>query len=74
MEIIRNNDGAIINASYLLADDIIGERVLCPECGNYTFENWPFGWDAHAAHKCNINGTETQRKNIFKNRYRHLFR
>ncbi len=36
MEIIRNNDGAIINASYLLADAIIGERVLCPECGNYT--------------------------------------
>jgi hypothetical protein len=74
MKVIRNSDGVIINASCLLADDIIGERVLCPECGNHTFENWPLGWDSHATHRCDFNGTETDRKNKFKNKYRYLFR
>ena len=24
----------------------------CPGCGEHYFVRWPFGWDAHAAHKC----------------------
>jgi hypothetical protein len=25
---------------------------VCPACGLHTFRRWPWGWDAHAAHKC----------------------
>lgn len=25
----------------------------CPGCGEHYFVRWPFGWDAHAAHRCN---------------------
>jgi hypothetical protein len=25
---------------------------VCPECGLHNFKRWPWGWDAHAAHKC----------------------
>lgn len=24
----------------------------CPGCGEHYFVRWPFGWDAHAAHRC----------------------
>jgi len=26
--------------------------LLCPACQVFEFKQWPFGWDAHAAHRC----------------------
>lgn len=47
----------------------------CPACGAHEFKRWPFGWDAHAAHRCGglfaVNAEE--RKAEFKRRFRHLF-
>lgn len=27
-------------------------KLSCPACHQHEFKRWPFGWDAHAAHKC----------------------
>lgn len=29
-----------------------GHQRSCPACHQHLFKRWPFGWDAHAAHKC----------------------
>jgi len=72
----RNASGVITNADDLTVDDVVGERVLCPACGDKVFEQWPFGWDAHAATQCGgtAGTTEVARKATFKERYGHLFR
>ena len=76
MPVKRDGRGVITNADDLDVDHVVNERVLCPACGNRTFEHWPFGWDAHSAHRCTgVTGTtEAERKTVFKERYRHLFR
>jgi len=47
----------------------------CPACGQHQFKRWPFGWDAHAAHRCKGLSTEgfDARKSEFKSRFGHLF-
>lgn len=43
----------------------------CPGCGEHYFVRWPFGWDAHAAHRC-AGLTETdpvRRKAEFKAKF-----
>lgn len=49
---------------------------LCPCCESYMFRRWPFGWDAHAAHRCpGLSSTGTvERKREFKSRFGHLFK
>ncbi len=76
MPVQRDAEGVIVNADKLEVDDVVGDRVLCPACGDKVFEKWPFGWDEHSAHQCGgINGaSEQERKDAFKERYRHLFR
>lgn len=46
-------------------------QKLCPACGNHIFKRWPFGWDAHAAHKCTglEEVDETARKAEFKRKF-----
>ena len=70
-----SEDGAITNAVDLIADDLAGEKVQCPECGRKVFASWPEGWDAHAAYACDVaGGTAEERKANYKERYRRLFR
>ena len=61
---------------YLTAEDVVGQRVLCPGCRQTVFASWPEGWDAHAAHRCGgVEGaTRAARKASFKHRFAHLFR
>jgi hypothetical protein len=71
----RDADGVITNAGDLTADDLVGERVWCPECHRKAFAAWPEGWDGHAGHACDIPGaTPEERKAAYKHRYRRLFR
>ncbi|MCP5128948.1 MAG: DUF429 domain-containing protein [Pseudomonadales bacterium] len=48
---------------------------LCPACGKHTFKRWPFGWDAHAAHKCTglESSGERDRRAEFREKYSYLF-
>ncbi|MBD3586232.1 DUF429 domain-containing protein [Salinimonas sp. HHU 13199] len=43
----------------------------CPACHQHLFKRWPFGWDAHAAHKCKgLKEAEPEaRKTEFKRRF-----
>ncbi|MDN3639629.1 DUF429 domain-containing protein [Simiduia curdlanivorans] len=43
----------------------------CPACKAYTFKRWPWGWDAHAAHKCTgiFGTTPEERKREYRERY-----
>ena len=43
----------------------------CPGCGEHYFVRWPFGWDAHAAHKCTGLGETdpVRRKAEFKDKF-----
>jgi hypothetical protein len=71
----RDADGVITNASDLMAEDLVGEKVLCPACGLKAFAAWPEGWDGHAGHACSIEGdTPEERKAVYKHRFRLLFR
>lgn len=75
-EIHRSPDGTITNAADLVADQVAGQRVLCPGCREMIFASWPEGWDAHAAHKCSglsTDGTRA-RKAEYKRRFAGLFR
>ena len=76
MSVQRNADGVIVNTDALTVADVVGNRVLCPACGDKIFEPWPFGWDAHSAHRCDgiAGATEQARKDAFKERFGHLFR
>jgi hypothetical protein len=54
-----------------------GDHSLeCPACQSYRFKRWPFGWDAHAAHKCpGVKGdTPQERKADFRARFADLFK
>lgn len=46
-------------------------RRLCPACGEHEFKRWPFGWDAHAVHKCTalVESSPEERKAEYKERY-----
>ena len=46
-------------------------KLSCPACHQHEFKRWPFGWDAHAAHKCTglIEGEPEARKKEFKRRF-----
>jgi len=48
---------------------------VCPACGQHVFKRWPFGWDAHAAHRCaGVWAVDPEeRKREFRRRYDHLF-
>jgi hypothetical protein len=68
-------DGVIVNAENLAADDVVNQKVLCPECGRKVFAAWPEGWDAHAEWACDIDGsTPEEKKKNYKKQFRHLFR
>ncbi len=43
----------------------------CPACHQHEFKRWPFGWDAHATHKCTgLKAVEPEaRKKEFKRRF-----
>jgi hypothetical protein len=53
------------------AEAVSNHKKLCPACKNYWFKRWPFGWDAHAAHKCaGIEESDiTSRKHLYKERF-----
>lgn len=72
----RGEGGEILNAVDLTAEEVVGERVLCPGCRQTVFASWPEGWDAHAAHRCGgaEGDTRAARKASFKRRFAHLFR
>jgi hypothetical protein len=76
MPVQRDAGGVIVNADELTVDDVVGNRVRCPACGNKIFKHWPFGWDAHSAHRCaGLSGaTVKDRKKAFKEMFSHLFR
>jgi len=76
MPVQPNANGVIINSDDLTVDDVVGDRVLCPGCGDKVFEKWPLGWDAHSGQTCDgiVGATEQDRKSAFKERFRHLFR
>ncbi len=76
MRPIRNDEGAIVNAAVLSAEEVAHERVLCPACAKMVFEMWPEGWDAHAEYKCEgVSGdTGEEHKADFKQALKHLFR
>ena len=57
-QIRRDATGAILNAEELSVAEVVKERVWCPACAGHVFEEWPYGWDAHAV----------------KRRFSHLFR
>jgi hypothetical protein len=75
-EIQRTMDGTITNAPDLTADQVVGQRVLCPGCREMVFTRWPGGWDAHAATICaGIAADQPEaRKAEFKQRFARLFR
>ncbi|WP_414828397.1 DUF429 domain-containing protein [Alteromonas sp. H39] len=49
----------------------VGHKRSCPACHQHEFKRWPFGWDAHAAHRCNgLTEVELEaRKKEFKRRF-----
>ena len=76
MKPVRNRAGVILNTAALRASQVIGEQVECPACCQKTFDRWPNGWDAHAAHQCAALEAEDkqERKAEFKGAFRKLFR
>jgi hypothetical protein len=76
MPVERDATGVITNAKDLTADQVVWQPVRCPLCSAKDFKMWPFGWDAHAAHKCTAlkANTGTDRKSEYKGRLIHLFR
>ena len=49
----------------------VGHKRSCPACHQHEFKRWPFGWDAHAAFRCNgLSEASTElRKAEFKRKY-----
>jgi hypothetical protein len=49
--------------------------LMCPACDQHLFKRWPWGWDAHAAHKCSgLTALEPDdRKAEFKQRFAEHF-
>lgn len=48
-----------------------GAATLCPACHEHMFARWPWGWDAHAAHKCS--GVEGETPELRKQNFRERF-
>jgi uncharacterized protein (DUF433 family) len=73
---IRREDGAIINATELPAENLTHDKVLCPACRVFVFQKWPEGWDGHSGWKCTgLEGSDVEeRKTEFKLRFALLFR
>ena len=48
-----------------------GHQRSCPACHQHEFKRWPFGWDAHAAHRCTglTEVDPVERKKEFKRRF-----
>jgi hypothetical protein len=58
------------------AGKLAGGRVKrCPACETFEFMQWPSGWDAHAAHRCEglSGGDPETRKREFRRRFGALF-
>jgi hypothetical protein len=72
----RDAHGVITNAADLSANELTGQRVLCPGCEKKVFETWPGGWDAHASHACTgvRAPTDQERKAEYRRRFGSLFR
>ena len=66
----------VLDPSGLTANDVAQRRVLCPACRSKVFSVWPYGWDAHAAHRCDglSESDPVVRKREFKERFAELFR
>lgn len=49
---------------------------LCPACKTHEFKRWPWGWDSHAAYRCQgLAGQDPEeRKREFRLRFGHLLR
>lgn len=49
----------------------VDHQRSCPACHQHVFKRWPFGWDAHAAHRCNgLTEVEPEARKIeFKRRF-----
>jgi hypothetical protein len=47
------------------------QSKTCPACGLHNFKRWPWGWDAHAAHKCTglVSKSPETRKHEFKAKF-----
>ena len=47
----------------------------CPGCSDKVFKRWPWGWDAHAAYRCEgLEATDPEeRKREFRDRFREAF-
>lgn len=46
-------------------------KFLCPGCGKKEFKQWPLGWDAHAAYKCEglASATPEARKSEYRRKF-----
>ena len=44
---------------------------MCPGCQAFEFKRWPYGWDSHAAHRCEglTEVDPEERKAEFKRRF-----
>lgn len=75
MKPVRNRAGVILNTAVLRDTQIVGEPVLCPGCGEKTFDRWPDGWEEHAARRCAaLESTDAaERRAEYRSRFRNLF-
>ena len=73
---IKNENGAITNAIDLHADAVVGEKIVCPVCDDFEYENWPLGWDTHAKYRCEgLRGNDLEkRRDKYRNKTAHLFK
>ncbi len=73
---VKNEDGAIVNPMNLHVDAVVGKEIICPVCANFEYSTWPYGWDAHAGHRCKaLRGNDPEkRKDEYKGITAHLFR
>jgi hypothetical protein len=72
----RRADGAVSNTPWLTARAVAKQKVTCPACGWFVFQQWPDGWETHAGYGCPglKAATSPERKNEFRTSYSHLFK
>ena len=65
----RKSDDGASSAS------LTNATLVCPACGKHPFKRWPWGWDAHAAHKCpGLKETEPDARKVeFRQRFADYF-
>lgn len=67
-------DNVILNAGNLRSNEVVHRRIICPGCGNFTFDSWPEGWDGHAQVCAGLEEEDPERRKAeFKATFRHLF-